>query len=176
MRIIFILGRPLYHPSLVPPQSLSKLNEGSILRAHIKTRVSLYKWKTWLFINEKPGKHIKKQRHCFANKSPSSQSYGFSSGEIWMWELDHKKGWESKNWCFWIVCQRRLFEGPLNCKKIKPVNSKGNQPWVFIWRSDTKPLILWPPNVKSGLIGKDPYARKDWKQKEKRVAEDGMVR
>ena len=80
----------------------------------------------------KPRQHIKKQRHHFANKGPYSQSYGFSRSHVQMWELDHKEGWVPKNWCFWIVVLERTLESPLDCKEIKPVNPKGNQPWISL--------------------------------------------
>ena len=126
---------------------------------------------------DKPRQHIKKQRHCFANKGPYSQSYGFSSSESWMWVLDNK-GWTMKNWCFQTVVLEKTLEGPLDCKEIKPVNSKWNQPWIFIGRTDVKAEapIFWPPDAKSWLIEKDPDAGKDWRQKEKGMAEDEMVR
>ena len=95
-----------------------------------------------------------------------------------MWELDHKEGWALKNWCFWIVVLEKTPESPLDCKEIKPINPKGNQPWIFIGRTDAEAEapILWPPDSKNWLTGKDPYAGKDWRQKEKGAAEDEMVR
>ena len=90
-----------------------------------------------------------------------------------MWELDHKEGWELKNWGFWIMLGRTL-ESLLDCKKIKPVNPKGNQPWIFIGRTDAEALILWPPDVKNWLSGKDPSGGKDWRQEEKGSTEDEM--
>ena len=81
---------------------------------------------------DQPRQHIKKQRHYFANKGPSSQSYGFSSSHVWMWELDHKESWALKNQCFWTVVLEKTLESPLDCKEIKPVNPKGNQPWILI--------------------------------------------
>ena len=86
-----------------------------------------------------------------------------------MWELDHKKGWVPKNWSFHIVELEKTLESPLDCKKNKPVNPKGNQPWIFIGRTDaeTEAPILWPPDVKSQFIGKDPDAEKDWRQEER---------
>ena len=117
---------------------------------------------------------IKKQRHHFADKGLFSQSYGFSSTHVLMWELDHKESWAPKNWCFWTVLENG---SPLNCKEIKPVNLKGNQPWIFIARTDAEAPILWPPDAKrSQLTGKDPDARKDWTQKKKGVGEDVMVK
>ena len=109
------------------------------------------------------GNIIKKWRHHFANKDSYSQSCGFSSSQVWMWELDHKDGWALKNWCFWIVVLEMTPEILLDCKEIKPVNPKGNQPWIFIGRTDAEAPILWSPNVKSQLIGKGLNAGKDWR-------------
>ena len=96
---------------------------------------------------------IKKQRHYFANKGPSSQGYGFSSSHVWMWELD------------------------LDCKEIQPVHPKGDQSWVFIGRTDAEAVtpILWPPDMKSWLIWKDPDAGNDWRREEKRIIEEEVV-
>ena len=99
----------------------------------------------------------------------------FSSSHVCMWELDHKEGWVPKNWCFLIVVLEKTLESPLDCKEIKPVNPKGNQPWIFIGRTDAEAPILWSPDSKNQLIGKDPDAGKDWRQKEKGAAEDEMV-
>ena len=95
-----------------------------------------------------------------------------------MWELDHKEGWVLKNWGFQIVVLVKTLESPLDSKKIKPVNPKGNQPWIFIGRTnaEAEAPILWLPNVESQLIGKDPDAGQDWGQKEKGATEDEMVR
>ena len=94
---------------------------------------------------------------------PNSQSYDFSSSHVWMWESDHKEGWESKKWCFWTVVLEKTLESPLEGKEIKPVHPKGNQFWIFIEGTDAEAetLILWPPNAKSRLNGKDPDAGKD---------------
>ena len=92
-----------------------------------------------------------------------------------MWELDHKEGWAPKTWCFWTVVLEKMLESPLNCKEIKPVNPKGNQSWVFIGRTDAEALILWPPNVKNWLLGKDHDSGRDWRQEEKGTTEDEMV-
>ena len=121
--------------------------------------------------------HIKKQRHYFANKYPSSQSYGFSSSHVQMWELDDKESWELKNWCFQTVVLEKTLESPLDYKESQPVNPKGNQPWIFIGRTDSEAEtpILWAPNVKSWLIWKDPDAGKDWRQEEKGTTKDEMV-
>ena len=106
-----------------------------------------------------------KQKHYFANKGPSSQSYDFSSSHVWMWEVDYKEGWMLKNWRFWTVVLEKTLESPLNCK-IKPVHPKGNQPWIFIGRTDAKAEspILWPPDTKSWLRRKDPDTGKHWRQ------------
>ena len=87
-----------------------------------------------------------------------SQSYGFSSSHVWMWELDFKGSWLPKNWCFWTVVLKKTLESPLDCKAIQPVHPKGNQSSIFIGRIDAKALMLWPPDMKSRLIRKDPDA------------------
>ena len=118
------------------------------------------------------------QRHYFANKGPSGQSYGFSSSHIWMWELDHKESWAMKNWCFWTLVLEKTPESPLDCKEIQTDNPKGNQSWIFIGRTcvAAKTPILWPLHVKTWLIGKDPDAGKDRRQEEKGPTEkDKMV-
>ena len=116
-------------------------------------------------------------RHYFANKGTSSQSYGFYSSHVWMWELDYIENWEPKNWCFRTVVLEKSLESPLDCKEIQPVHPKGNQSWVFIGRTDAEveTPIRWPLDAKNWLIGKDPDARKNWRQKEKRVTKDEMV-
>ena len=127
---------------------------------------------------DKPRQHIKKQRHHFADKGPYIQSYGLFSSHVQMWELDCKKGWVPKNLCFQIVVLKKILESPLDSKKIKPVNPKGNQPWIFIGRTDVEAEnpILWPPDSKSQFTGKDLDTGKDWRQKEKRATVDEMVR
>ena len=124
----------------------------------------------WNKSYDQPRQCIKKQRCYFPDKCPSSQSYGFSSSHVWMWELDHKESSVLKNWCFWIggvgllrvQDSPRLFESPLDSNEIKPVNPKGNESWIFIGRTDAKAEapILWPPNGKNWLTGKDPDAGK----------------
>ena len=109
-----------------------------------------------------------KQRHYFANKGLSSHSYGFSSSHVWMWELDYKEGWVPKNWCFWTVVLVKTLESPLDSKMIKPVNPKGNQPKIFIGRTEAEAPVLWPPDLKSWLIRKEPEV-------EKGTTEDKMV-
>ena len=126
---------------------------------------------------DQPRQHIKKQRHYFANKGLSSQSFGFSSSHVWMWELDYKESWAPKNWCFWTVVLEKILESPLVSKEIQLVHPEGDWSWVFIGRSDAEAEtpILWPPDVKSWLIGKDPDAGKDWRQEEKGRTEDEMI-
>ena len=116
----------------------------------------------------KPRQHIKKQRHHFANKGLSSQSYHFSSCHVWMCELDHEENWAPKNWCFWNVVLEKSLESPLDCKEIQLVNAKGGQSWIFTGRTDAEAPILWPPYVKNWLLRKDPDAGKEWRQEEKR--------
>ena len=118
---------------------------------------------------------ILKTRHYFANKGLSSQSYCFPSN-VWMWELDYKESWASKNWCFWTVVLEKALESPLDSKEIQPIHPKGNQSWIFIGRTDAEAEtpILWPPDVKNWVTGKDPDAGKDWRH-EKRMTEDEMV-
>ena len=117
----------------------------------------------WKESYDKPRWHIIKQRHHLVDKGSYSQSFGFSSNHIWMWEVDYKKGWAPKNWCFQIVVLEKTLESALDSKEIKPVNSKGNQPWVFIERTDAKAEtpIFWPPDAKNWPILKDPDAGKD---------------
>ena len=125
--------------------------------------------------------HIKKVDtsllQTFANKGPSSQSFGFSSTHIRKWELDYKETWVLKNWCFWTVVLEKILESPLDCKEIQPVHPKGDKSWVFIGRTDveTETPIFWPPNAKNWLIWKDPDSGKDWKLEEKGTTEDEIV-
>ena len=116
----------------------------------------------WKENDDQPRQHIKKQRHYFANKDPSIQGYGFSSGHVWMWELDYKESGAPKNWCFWPVGLEKTLESPLDCKEIQPVHPKGDQSWVFIGGPDAEAEtpILWPPDAKSWLIWKDPVLGK----------------
>ena len=122
------------------------------------------------FVYDKPRQCIKKQRHHFANKGLYSQSYGFSSSHVWMWELDLKEIWVPKNWCFWTIVLEKTLDNPLDRKEIKPVNPKGNQPWIFIGRTDAEaeaPIRAY--SLERTLIGKD------WEQEEKAVTEDEMA-
>ena len=102
---------------------------------------------------------LKKQRYYFAKNGSSSQSYGFSGRHVWMWEVDYKESWELKNWCFWTVVLEKTLERPLDCKEIQPVSPKGNQPWIFIGRTDVEAEspILWPPDERNRLIRKRPW-------------------
>ena len=120
-----------------------------------------------------PRQSIKKQRHYFANKRPSSQSYDISSSHVWMWELDHKESWVP-HWCFWSVLLEKTLKSPLDCKEIQPVHPKGNQFWIVIVRTEAEVevLILWPPDAKSHFIGKDCDAGKDWGQEGKGLTKD----
>ena len=125
---------------------------------------------------DQPSQHIEKQRHYFSDKDPSSQSYNFPSSHVWTWELDFKESGAPKNWCFWTVVLEKTLESPI--KEIQPVHPKGNQSWIFIGKTDaeTETPILWPPDVKNWLLRKDPDAGKDWRQEEKEMTEDEMVR
>ena len=131
----------------------------------------------WKKSYDQPRQHIKKQSHYFANKGLSSQSYGFPSSHVWMWELDYKESWAPKNWCFWTVVPEYTLGSPLDCKEIQPVHPKGNQSWILIGRTDAEAetLILWPCDAKNWFIGKDPDAGKDWRREKKGTTEDEMV-
>ena len=119
---------------------------------------------------------IFKTKHYFANKGPSSQSYGFPSSCVWVWELDYKESWALKNCCFWTAVLEKTLKSPLACKEILQVNPKGNQSWIYIGRTDAEAEtpILWPPDMKNWLIGRDPDAGEDWRR-EKGMTEDKMV-
>ena len=103
--------------------------------------------------------------YLVADKGLYSQSYGFSSRHVWMWELDYKESWALKSWCFWSVVLEKTLENPLDYKEIKPINPKGNQPWIYFERTDaeTEAPMLWPPRVKNWLTGKD--SRYHWNTK-----------
>ena len=150
------------------------------LQNHCRWWLQPRNWKMlslWKKSYDQPKQHIKKQRHYFANKSPSSQSYGFSSSHVWMWELDHKESLVLKNWWFWTVVLAKTLESPLDCKEIQPVHPKTDQSWIFIGRTDAEAEtpIIWPLDAKNWLTGKDPDAGKDWRQEEKGLIEDEMV-
>ena len=122
----------------------------------------------WKKIYCKSRQHIKRQRHYFADKGLSSQSYGFSNSHVWMWDLDYKESWALKNWWFWTVVLEKTVESSLDCKEIKPVRLK-DQSWIFIRRTDAEAEtpILWAPDAKSWLIWKDPDTGKGWRWEEK---------
>ena len=137
----------------------------------------------WKESYDKSRQHIRKQRHYFANKGLSSQSNGLSSSHVWVWELDHKQSWASKNWCFCTVVLEKTLESLFDCKEIKSVKGmvqikpKGTQSWIFIGRTDAEAEapLLWPPGAKNWLIKKDSDTRKDWMQEEKGTTENEMV-
>ena len=131
----------------------------------------------WKKSYDQPKQHMKKQRHYFANKSSSSQTYGFSSSRVYMWELNYKESCAQKNWCFRTVVLEKTLKSPFDCKEIQPVHPRGDQSWIFMRRTDAEAEtpILWPPDVKSWLIWKDPDAGKDWRQEEKGTTEDEMA-
>ena len=131
----------------------------------------------WKKSYDQPRQHVRKQRDYFANKILSSQSCGFSSSHVRMWELDYKESWVPKNWCFWTVVMEKTLESPLDCKEIQPVHPKGDQSWLFIGRANAEAEIpiFWPPDAENWLIWKDPDAGKDWRQEEKRTTEDRNV-
>ena len=131
----------------------------------------------WKESYDRPRQDIEKQRHYFANKSASSQGYVFSSGHVWMWELDCEESWPLKNLCFWTVVLEKTLESPLDFKEIQSVHPKGDQSWVFTGRTDAavETPILWPPHLKSWLTGKDSDAWRDWGQEKKRTTEDEMA-
>ena len=122
----------------------------------------------WKKSYDQPRQHITKQRHYFANKGPSSQSYGVSNSHVWMWELDYKESWALNNW-FWTVVLEKTLESLLDCKEKKSVHPKGNQSWIFIGKTDAEAEtpILWPPDVKKRLTEKYLDAGKDWRQEER---------
>ena len=148
------------------------------LQNHCRWWVQPWNQKTfapWKKGYDQPRQHIKKQRHYFAKKGPSIQSYGCSSSHVWMWELDHKESWAPENWCFWTVVLEKTFESPLDCKGIKSVHPTGNQSWIFIGRLRLKlRLQYFGRLMRRTDIGKDPDAGKDWRQK-KGTTEDEMV-
>ena len=134
--------------------------------------ITLFTWNNHYY--DQTRQHIQKQRHYFANKGLSSQGYGFSSGHVWMWELDCEESWVLKNWCFWTVVLEKTLQSPLDCKEIQPVHSKGDQPLEGPMLK-LKLQYFWPPHAKSWLIGKDSDAGRDWGQEEKGTTEDEMA-
>ena len=148
----------------------SKITAGGDCSHEIKTLAS------WKKSYDQRRQYIKKQRCYFANKGLSSQSYGFSSSHVWMWELDYKGSWVPKNWCFWTMVLEKTLESPLDCKEIQPVHPKGDQSWI-LHRIDVEAEmpILWPPDAKSWLMWRHPDVGKDWGKEEKGMTEDEMV-
>ena len=120
---------------------------------------------------------ILKSGDILCQQGLSSQGYDFSSGHVWMWELDCEESWALKNWCFWTVVLEKTLESPLDCKEIQPVHPKGDQTCVFIGRTDVEveTPILWPPHAKSWVIGKDPDVGRGWGQEEKGTTVDEMT-
>ena len=116
----------------------------------------------WKKSYDKPRQPSKKQKYHFVDKGPCRQSSDFSSGQIWIWDLECKKDWALKNWCFWTMVLDKTLESSLDIKEVKLINPKGNQSWMFIGRTDAEAETptLWPPNVKIWLIGKDPMLGK----------------
>ena len=132
----------------------------------------------WKKSYDQPRQHIKKQRHYSTNRGLYSLSYAFSSSHVWMWELYHKESWAWKNWHFWTVVLEKTLESPLDYREVKPVSSKGNQPLIFIGRTDAEnwssnTLATWSKNRR--LIRKDPDAGKGRRQDKKEMTEDEMV-
>ena len=132
---------------------------------------------SWQESDDKPRQCVEKQRHYSAEKGPYSQGYGLPSGHIWLWVLDHKEGRMPKNWCLQTVVLEKTSESPLYSKEIKPVNLKGDQPWIFTGKTDAKAeaLVFWSTDVHRWLIGKVPNAGKDQGQEEKKAPEDEMA-
>ena len=119
---------------------------------------------------DKPRQCIKKQRYYFTNKDLYSQSYGFSSSHLWMWDLDHKKGWEPKNWCLWTVVLEKTLESPLNSKEIQPVHPKGNQSWIFIGRTDCEAET---PNTLAAWCEELTHLKRPWCWERLKVGGEG---
>ena len=150
------------------------------LQNHCRGWLQTWNWKRfapWKKNYDQLRQCIQKQSHYFANKCPYSQRYSFYRSHAWLWELDHKESWALKNWCFWTVVLEKTLESPLDCKEIQPVNPKGNQSWICIGRTDAEAEtpILWPTDVKSWLIGKDPDSGKGWRWEQKETTEAEMV-
>ena len=150
----------------------SKITEDGDCSHEIKRHLA-----PWKRSYDQPRQLIKKQRHCCTNNDPYSQSYGFSSSHIWMWELDYKESWVQKNWCFWTVVLEKTLESPMDSKEIQPVHPKGDQSWIFIGRTDVEAEtpIPWPSDGKNWLTGKDPNPGQDWRWEEKGMTEDEIV-
>ena len=142
------------------------------LQNHCRCRLQPWNYKMltpWKESYNQLGQHIKKQRHYFANKGPTnSQGYGFSSGHVWMWQLDYKESWAPKNWCFWTMVFKKTLENPSDCMLIKPVHPKWNQPWIFIGRISAEAKapyfghLMWRANTleKTLMLGKTEGKRR----------------
>ena len=151
---------------------------GSKVTADVDCSHEIKMFTPWKKSYDQPRQHSKKRRHYFVDKGPSIQGYGFSSSQVWMWELDCEESWVLKNWCFWTVVLEKTLESPLDCKEIQLVHPEENKFWMFIGRTDVEAEtpILCPTDSKSWLIWKDPDAGKDWRKEEKGTTEDEMVR
>ena len=139
----------------------------------------LQPWNRYLLLGRKAMTNldsILKSRHYFADKGLSSQSYGFSNSQVWMWELDHKESWVPKNWCFWTAVLEKTLESSLDCKEIQPVHPKGDQSWIhwkdWCWSWNSNTLATWYEEL---THWKDPDDAKDWRQDKKGMTEDEMV-
>ena len=168
--ITFVLALGLWSPSAhdSDPHRWGKTHTVPRLPPHLGSHFLLVR-KPWLW-------SVGPQ--CVNKPCPSSETYGFSSSHVSMWELDPKEGWALKNWCFWTVLLEKTLENPWDREEIKPVHPKGNQLWIFTGRTDAKAEapILWPPSGKSWLTGKEPDAGRDWMQEKKRLTGwDGWI-
>ena len=152
----------------------SKITVDSDSNHEIKKKKILAPWKKSY---DKHSQHFKRQSHHFSDKSPSTQSYDFFSSHVWMW-VGPQRRLSAKELMLWTVVLEKTLETPLNNKEIKAVSPKGNQPWIFIGRTDaeTEAPVLWPPDAKNWLFGKDPDDENNWQQEEKGMTEDKMVR
>ena len=126
-------------------------------------------WPTWIAYS--------KAETLLFQKAPSSQSYGFSSSHVWMWELEYKESWVPKSWCFWTVVLEKTLKSPLDWKEIQSVHLKENQSWIFVGRNvaEAETPILWPPYAKNWLIWKDSDAGEGWRWEQKGMTEDELV-
>ena len=130
---------------------------------------------SWQESYDKSRQCVEKQRHYSAHKGLYSQGYGLPGVHVELWELDCKEGRTPKNWCLWTVVLERTPENPLDSKEMKPVNLKGNQPWIFVGRTGAEAPVIWSFDANSQLNGKVPDAGKDWGKKEKRASENEMA-
>ena len=149
------------------------------LQNHCRWWLQPWKSKTltpWKESYDRTRQHIKKKRHYFSNKVLSSQSHGFSSSHIRMWELGYKESWALNNWCFWTAVLEKFLASSLYCKESQQFHPEGDQSWIFIGNTDdeAETPVLWPSDAKSWLIWKDPDAERDWGPEEKGMPEDEM--